>query len=130
MKLAFVTYLARDYDEAIAWFRDALGWELREDTDMGGGKRWVRMAPTGAATEFLIARATGNQVDAIGQAAGGRVAYFLHVVDFDAAAARMKAAGVAFDEAPRDEPYGRVAVFRDLYGQKWDLIEPRPSQNR
>ena len=124
MKLALVTYLARDYDDAIAWFRDALGWELREDTDMGGGKRWVRMAPPAATTEFLIARAVGDQTHAIGQAAGGRVAYFLHVEDFDAARARMQAAAVTFDEAPRDEPYGRVAVFRDLYGQKWDLIEP------
>ena len=127
MKLAFIAYLVREYDEAIAWFQGALGWELLEDTDMGGGKRWVRMAPPGAATEFLIARAVGDQVAAIGQAAGGRVAYFLHVDDFDATAARMRAAGVVFDEAPRDEPYGRVAVFRDLYGQKWDLIEPLPS---
>ena len=125
MKLALVTFLARDYDEAIAWFRDALGWDLREDTDLGGGKRWVRMAPTGAETEFLIARAVGDQVKAIGKAAGGRVAYFLHVEQFDAAMAQMQAAGVQFDEAPRDEPYGRVAVFRDLYNQKWDLIQPR-----
>ena len=124
MKLALVTYLARDYDEAIAWFRDALGWGLLEDTDMGGGKRWVRMAPEGAETGFLIAKAVGDQVQAMGQAAGGRVAYFLHVEDFDAAHARMLAAGVTFDEDPREEAYGKVAVFRDLYGQKWDLIEP------
>ena len=125
MKLALVTYLARDYDEAIEWFAQALGWELREDTDMGGGKRWVRMAPPGSQVEFLIARAVGDQARAIGQAAGGRVAYFLHVEDFNAAMARMQAEGVRFDEAPREESYGRVAVFRDLYGQKWDLIEPR-----
>lgn len=127
MKLALVTYLARDYDEAIGWFRNALGWELREDTDMGGGKRWVRMAPPGSDVEFLIAHAVGDQTHAIGQAAGTRVAYFLHVDDFDATAHHMRTAGVIFDEAPRDEPYGRVAVFRDLYGQKWDLIEPRNS---
>ena len=128
MKLACVTYLAQDYDDAIAWFRDALGWVLREDTDMGNGKRWVRMAPEGSQTEFLIARAVGDQADAIGQAAGGRVAYILHVSDFHATADRMRAAGVVFDEDPRDEPYGRVAVFRDLYDQKWDLIEPRAAQ--
>lgn len=127
MKLALVTYLVRDYDEAIDWFQRALGWELREDTDMGGGKRWVRMAPPGSQTEFLIARAVGGQVQGIGRAAGGRVAYFLHVDDFEATAQRMKAAGVIFEEAPRDEPYGRVAVFRDLYEQKWDLIEPIPA---
>lgn len=124
MKLALVAYLVRDYDEAIGWFRDALDWELREDTDMGGGKRWVRMAAPGAETEFLLARAVGDQTGALGQAAGGRVAYFLHVDDFDATAKKMRAAGVEFEEDPRDEAYGRVAVFRDLYGQRWDLIEP------
>jgi predicted enzyme related to lactoylglutathione lyase len=124
VKLAFVAYLVREYDEAIAWFEDALGWELREDTDMGGGKRWVRMAPPGTETEFLLARAVGDQCNALGQAAGGRVAYFLHVTDFDTTAARMRSAGVEFEEEPRDEDYGRVAVFRDLYGQRWDLIEP------
>lgn len=131
MKLAFVTYLVRDYDDAITWFSNALGWELREDTNMGGGKRWVRMAPPGSEVEFLIAQAVGDQAQAIGQAAGGRVAYFLHVEDFDAVAAGMRAAGVHFEEDPRDEPYGRVAVFRDLYDQKWDLIEPAAaSRNR
>ena len=124
-RLALVTYLARDYDEAIAWMRDALDFVLLEDTDLGDGKRWVRMAPEpDAATGFLIARAVGSQADAVGQAAGGRVAYFLHTDDFAARAARIEAAGGTFDEAPRDEPYGRVAVFRDLYGNTWDLIEP------
>lgn len=119
------TFLARDYDEAIAWFRDALGWVVLEDTEMGGGKRWVRVAPhIGAETCFLIARAVGDQDAAIGQHAGGRVGYFLHTDDFDTQQARMRAAGIQFEESPRHEPYGTVAVFRDLYGNRWDLIEP------
>lgn len=118
-------YLTDDYDAAIAWFRAALGWVLLEDTDMGGGKRWVRVAPhEGAETSFLIARAVGDQAPAIGQHAGGRVGYFLHTDDFAAQHARMRAAGVQFEEAPRHEPYGTVAVFRDLHGNRWDLIEP------
>ena len=123
--LALVAYLARDYDEAIAWFCAALNWQLLEDTDMGGAKRWVRMAPDAdAPTQFLIARAVGDQLDAVGHHAGGRVGYFLHTDDFNASRARMLAAGVTFEEAPRHEPYGTVAVFRDLYGNRWDLIEP------
>jgi catechol 2,3-dioxygenase-like lactoylglutathione lyase family enzyme len=97
-RLALVTYLARDHDEAIAWLRRALGFVLLEDTDLGGGKRWVRMAATAdAETAFLVARATGDQTASIGGAAGGRVAYFLHH-DFEASAARLAAAGVAFEE--------------------------------
>lgn len=124
-QLALAAYLARDYDEAIAWFRAALDWQLLEDTDMGGGKRWVRVAPdTDATTQFLIARAVDDQVDAIGHHAGGRVGYFLHTDDFEASRARMLDAGVHFEEEPRHEPYGIVAVFRDLYGNRWDLIQP------
>ncbi|MGI3184908.1 VOC family protein [Nioella aestuarii] len=124
-RLALVAYLARDYDEAIAWFQDALGWVLLEDTDMGGGKRWVRMAPDStAATQFLIARAVDDQVGAIGHHAGGRVGYFLHTDDFEASRVQMLAASVVFEEEPRHETYGTVAVFRDLYGNRWDLIEP------
>ena len=126
--LAFVAYLARDYDEAITWFQDALDWQLVEDTNMGDGKRWVRMAPsTDARTQFLIARADGpEQAAAIGQNAGGRVGYFLHTDDFAALHDRMSRAGVVFEKTPRHEPYGTVAVFRDLYGNRWDLIEPKP----
>ena len=125
-RLALVAFLARDYDEAIDWFRRALDWQLLEDSDMGGGKRWVRMAPDAdAMTQFLIARAVDGQADAIGQHAGGRVGYFLHTDDFDASRARMLAAGVRFEEEPRHEPYGTVAVFQDLYGNRWDLIEPK-----
>lgn len=126
MKLSLVAFLAKDYDEAIAWFQDALGFVLLEDTDQGGGKRWVRMAPSREAdTAFLIARAVGSQVTGLGKAAAGRVAYFLESDDFTAQAARMRAAGVVFEEEPRDEPYGTVAVFRDLYGNRWDLIQRR-----
>ncbi|MEM0947680.1 MAG: VOC family protein [Pseudomonadota bacterium] len=124
-KLRLVAYLARDYDEAIAWFTDAMGFVLIEDTDQGDGKRWVRMAAsTGDDTEFLIAKAVGGQTAHVGYAAGGRVAYFLYTDDFAAQSARMKAAGVMFEGAPRIEPYGTVAVFADLYGNRWDLIEP------
>ncbi|MFO7919385.1 MAG: VOC family protein [Nioella sp.] len=124
-ELALVAYLARDYDEAIDWFRAALDWQVLEDAGMGGGKRWVRMAPDAAATtQFLIARAVGDQLAHIGQHAGGRVGYFLHTDDFGACRTRMQAAGVVFEEEPRHEPYGTVAVFRDLYGNRWDLIEP------
>ncbi len=124
-RLALVAYLARDYDEAIAWFRDALGFVLLEDTDQGDGKRWVRMADgPDATTELLIARAVGDQTAHVGQTAGGRVAYFLRTDDFTAQTTRMQAAGVRFEEAPRHEAYGTVAVFQDLYGNRWDLIEP------
>jgi catechol 2,3-dioxygenase-like lactoylglutathione lyase family enzyme len=127
-RLAATAYLARDYDEAIAWFQRALGWVLLEDSDQGDGKRWVRMAPhPHSETCFLIARAVGAQRTAIGQHAGGRVGYFLHTDNFAAQQARMLAAGVQFEEAPRREPYGTVAVFHDLYGNRWDLIEPRPA---
>lgn len=128
-RLALVAFLARDYDEAIAWFRAALDWQLLEDTDMGGGKRWVRMAPDGdATTQFLIARAVDDQLEAIGHHAGGRVGYFLHTDDFEASHTRMLAAGVVFEEDPRHEFYGTVTVFRDLYGNRWDLIEPKSAQ--
>ncbi len=124
-RLALVTYLTDDYDRAITWFCDALGFVLLEDTDMGGGKRWVRMAPhKDAETAFLIAHAVGDQVEVIGRQAGGRVGHFLFTDDFAAQQARMQAAGVKFREAPRHEPYGTVAVFEDLHGAPWDLIQP------
>ena len=124
-RLALVTFLTDDYDRAIAWFRDALGFVLLEDTDMGGGKRWVRVAPhKGAETAFLIARATGAQTAFIGKQAGGRVGHILFTDDFAAQQARMTAAGVTFREAPRSESYGTVAVFEDLHGAPWDLIQP------
>lgn len=124
-RLGLVAFLVRDYDEAIAWFRDVLEWELVEDSDHGGGKRWVRMAPSAQApTQFLLARAVGAQVTGLGRHAAGRVGYFLYTDDFATRHAHMLAKGTLFEEAPRQEAYGTVAVFRDLYGNRWDLIEP------
>lgn len=125
-----VTYLVRDYDEAIAFFTGALQFEVLEDTPLGGGKRWVRVAPpreadAGAGPHLLLAKAsTPEQEAAVGHQAGGRVFLFLHTADFQRQAAHLRAAGVRFLEQPRHEPYGTVAVFVDLYGNKWDLIEP------
>lgn len=127
--LGALSLLVRDYDEAIGWYRDKLGFTLLEDTDLGGGKRWVRMAPPGTdpasgQTCLLLARASGpEQEAAIGHQAGGRVFLFLHTDDFARDHAAMQAAGVRFLEAPRHEAYGSVAVFADLYGNKWDLLE-------
>ena len=122
--LALVTFLTDDYDRAIHWFTDALQFVLLEDTDLGAGKRWVRMAPhVEAETAFLIARAVGDQVGTIGTQAGGRVGHFLSTDDFDTMHAHMTLAGVTFREAPRTEPYGTVAVFEDLHGNPWDLVQ-------
>jgi catechol 2,3-dioxygenase-like lactoylglutathione lyase family enzyme len=127
-KISAVTYLVRDYDEAIAWFVGALGFVLIEDTDMGEGKRWVLVATQDNGQRLLLAKAVGQtQIDAVGKAAGGRVGFFLDTENFVQDHARMIAAGVEFKEPPRHEPYGIVAVFADLYGNLWDLIEPRSS---
>lgn len=125
--LAAVALLVREYDEAIDFFTRALGFELVEDTPLGAGKRWVRVAPSHGGAALLLARAsTDEQRMAIGRQAGGRVGWFLHTDDLDADMARMQAAGVQFTEMPRDEPYGRVVVFVDLCGNRWDLVQPRP----
>lgn len=126
MRLASVAFVVRDYDEAIRYFVDMLGFGLAEDSDLGGGKRWVRVAPPGGGVDLVLARAVGDeQVDAIGKAAGGRVAFFLEVDDFRATYDAMRARGVTFREEPRRETYGWVVVFADLYGNRWDLIETR-----
>jgi catechol 2,3-dioxygenase-like lactoylglutathione lyase family enzyme len=125
-RLAAVAILVRDYDEAIAWFTTALGFVLVEDVDAGEGKRWVKVAPETGGTALLLARAAGDQEKNVGRQAAGRVAFFLEVSDFDGAHTRMSAAGVVFEEPPRAEPYGRVAVFLDLYGNRWDLLEALP----
>ena len=127
MKIATLALLVRDYDEAVDWFRRCLAFELAEDIDMGGGKRWVVVRPSGGAgAALLLAKAVGDQADAIGKQAGGRVFLFLETDDFDGAYKRMTREGVTFREAPRDEAYGKVVVFEDLYGNPWDLIGPRP----
>lgn len=118
--LAAISFLVRDYDEAIAWFSRCLGFIQVEDTPLGGGKRWVVMAPPGGRGARLVLA----QVADAPPAAGGRVAFFLHTDDFAGDHAAMLAAGVRFREAPRHEAYGTVAVFEDLYGNVWDLIEP------
>ena len=124
-RLGAVSLLVRDYDEAIAFYVGKLGFDLSEDTDMGGGKRWVTVTPKGGETSLLLARATTpEQVARIGDQAGGRVWLFLETDDFARNHAAWTAAGVRFREAPRREAYGMVAVFEDLYGNAWDLIEP------
>ena len=116
--------VVHDYDEAIAWYTQVLGFELLEDTPRSPTKRWVVVAPRGAReTGILLARAASDaQRAAIGNQTGGRVFLFLETDDFDRDFARMTERGVRFMEAPRDEEYGRVAVFEDLYGNRWDLI--------
>jgi catechol 2,3-dioxygenase-like lactoylglutathione lyase family enzyme len=122
-----ITLLVRDYDEAIAYYTHALGFELLEDTPLGDGKRWVRVAPAGMnETALLLAKAsTEGQSAHVGNQSGGRVGFFLHTDDFRRDHAAMTARGVRFLEAPRSEPYGNVAVFEDLYGNRWDLLELR-----
>ncbi len=123
--IAAFSLLVRDYDEAIAFYVGKLGFELSEDDDRGGGKRWVRVTPRGGQTSLLLARAvTDAQRAAIGNQSGGRVWLFLETEDFDRDHAAFLAAGVHFRETPRREDYGVVAVFEDLYGNAWDLIEP------
>lgn len=123
MRLNLVAFLVPDYDPAIAFFR-ALGFALIADEDRGDGKRWVVMRPAGGGSDLLIARAVDGQRDAIGRQAGGRVGFFLTSTDFAADAARLEAAGAVFEETPRHEAYGSVTVFRDPWGNRWDLIQP------
>ncbi len=127
MHLGAISLLVADYDAAIAWFTGALGFSLLEDTDMGGGKRWVKVAPPGAQTAMILAKAsTPDQVAQIGKQGGGRVWLFLNTGDFARDHAAMSTAGVQFLEAPRHEAYGWVAVFEDCCGNRWDLIEAAP----
>ncbi|WP_434600603.1 VOC family protein [Streptomyces sp. A5-4] len=125
--IALTALVVRDYDEAIAFYTDALGFELVEDTGRGDGSRWVVVRPrgAGAGTGLLLARAKGDTQHArVGDQTGGRVGFFLYTEDFAGDHARMVAAGVRFVEEPRHEVYGSVAVFEDLYGNRWDLLEP------
>ena len=124
--LANITLLVPDYDAGIAFYVDKLGFDLIEDTRLSETKRWVRVAPHGAQTSLLLAKADGpDQIAAIGNQTGGRVGFFLHTDDFARDHAQMEANGVIFREAPRFEPYGTVAVFEDPFGNLWDLIEPK-----
>ena len=121
-RLALTALIVAEYDPAIAWFTQALGWALVEDTPQGD-KRWVVVAPPGGSGLLLARAADADQRAMIGKQGGGRVFLFLETDDFDRDHARMSAAGVRFLETPRREPYGTVAVFEDLCGNRWDLIE-------
>jgi catechol 2,3-dioxygenase-like lactoylglutathione lyase family enzyme len=131
MYLEYSALIVDDYDAAIAFFVDAVGFELIEDspalTTAGGRpKRWVVVRPPGTSTGLLLARADGErQTQAVGDQFAGRVGLFLRVDDFQSHYERMRAAGVQFVSEPRDEPYGRVVVFLDIAGNRWDLLGPR-----
>lgn len=126
MRIAHLTYLVHDYDKAIAWFTRKLGFVLVQDTDLGAGKRWVLVEPSGGGVRLLLAKAaTAEQIAHIGKQGGGRVFLFLETDDFARDHAAFQSQGVRFIEPPRQEAYGTVAVFEDLYGQRWDLIEPK-----
>lgn len=123
--ISSVTLVVRDYDEAIAFFTQALRFTLLEDEPRGAGKRWVRVAPSkSAGAALLLAQAaTPEQTAHIGNQTGGRVAFFVETADFWDDYNHMQAHGVRFTEQPRDEVYGLVVVFLDLYGNKWDLVQ-------
>lgn len=133
MYIEHTALIVEDYDEAIRFFVDAVGFELVEDspaltTRDGRAKRWVVVRPPGARTGLLLAKADGErEVRAVGEQFAGRVGLFLRVDDFQASYDRMRAAGVVFVGEPRDEPYGLVAVFLDLVGNRWDLLGPPPA---
>ena len=124
--IGHVAFLVKEYDEAIAWFTGKLGFTLVEDIPQGPGKRWVVVAPPGASgTSLLLARASSDgQSRSIGCQAGGRVFLFLRTDDFQRDYKRMGELGVTFLESPREEAYGTVVVFQDLYGNRWDLLGP------
>lgn len=125
--ISLATLVVDDYDRAIAWYTGILGFELLEDAPRENGKRWVRVAPPGASCGLLLARADGDRQRArVGDQTGGRVGFFLQTDDFARDFAALSARGVRFLEAPRKESYGTVAVFEDLYGNRWDLLEATP----
>ncbi|MBA3799996.1 MAG: VOC family protein [Geodermatophilaceae bacterium] len=128
-RLAAVALVVRHYDEALAYYCGVLGFELIEDSELGNGKRWVLVAPSKqVGSGLLLAQASGaDQRARVGDQTGGRVFLFLHTDDFAADHARYLDAGVRFIEEPRQETYGTVAVFEDLYGNRWDLVQPAPS---
>lgn len=131
MHIEHVALIVDDYDDAIRFFVDLLGFELVEDspalTNDGRRKRWVVVRPPDATTGLLLARADGERQDrAVGDQFAGRVGLFLRVEDFRASYERMRDAGVEFVDGPRQEPYGGVAVFLDIAGNRWDLLGPRP----
>lgn len=125
VQLALTTLVVPDYDAGIAFFVDALGFDLIEDSDMGGGKRWVVVGGQDGGRLLLARAATQAQAAVIGNQTGGRVGFFAHTDDFTGTRARLVEAVVKFHEQPRHEAYGTVAVFSDPFGNRWDLIEPK-----
>lgn len=130
--LGYVTVVVRDYDEALNYFTRALGFQVIEDTPLSGGKRWLLVAPPNSqGTNLLLTRAANDEQESrIGNQTGGRVFLFLHTDDFWRDYRAMKESGVKFQEAPREETYGTVAVFEDLYGNRWDLLQLKSPQDR
>ena len=125
MHLAAVALLVPEYADGLRFYRDGLGFEVTSDEDQGGGKRWVTVRPPSGETALLQARAVDDtQRAAIGNQTGGRVGFFLRVDDFAAMLARLERAGAVFEEEPRSEPYGQVVVWRDPFGNRWDLLGP------
>jgi catechol 2,3-dioxygenase-like lactoylglutathione lyase family enzyme len=124
-RLIYTTLLVPDYDEAIAYFTAVLRFELREDTRLSPGKRWVVVAPSAQGGALLLAQpGSAEQAALIGRQGAGRVWLFLHTDDLDGDIAHLRAHGVVFEGGVREEGYGRVAVFADRWGNRWDLIEP------
>jgi catechol 2,3-dioxygenase-like lactoylglutathione lyase family enzyme len=125
--IGYITLLVRDYEEAISYYTGKLGFEIVEDSDLGRGKRWVLVAPPGSSeTRLVLAKAASeSQISRIGDQAGGRVFLFLHTDDFWRDYKAFRARGIRFREEPREESYGTVAVFDDIYGNRWDLLQPK-----
>ena len=130
--ISLTALVVRDYDEAIDFYVNKLGFDLREDTRQDEKKRWVVVAPKGSKESgLLLAKAaTESQASAIGSQTAGRVGWFLQVEDFEKEHARMRETGVVFEAEPRLEKYGMVAVFQDLYGNRWDLLGPPAATNQ
>ena len=124
-RISNIALVVEDYDDAIAFYTEKLNFQLIEDTDLGGGKRWVQISPPNAnGANLLLAKASNEQQSqSVGNQAGGRVFLFLQSNDFWRNYHQMKTQGVEFTEEPREEAYGSVVVFKDLYGTKWDLLE-------
>jgi catechol 2,3-dioxygenase-like lactoylglutathione lyase family enzyme len=130
MSLSAISLLVPDYDEGLAFFEGALGFAVEEDVELGGGKRWVVVAPPGGGGARIVLAVPGDerQRARIGDQTGGRVGYFLLTDAFERDYAAMRARGVTFLEAPRKERYGTVAVFVDPWGGKWDLLQPAAAE--
>ena len=123
MRLSALSLIVPDYESGLAFYKDVMGFEVTEDIDQGR-KRWIKLSPQGGGASFILARADNDtQKQAIGAQGGGRVWLFLESFDFETDHKRLKSAGVHFEEDPRREPYGTVAVFRDPFGNRWDLIQ-------